>query len=65
MLMSPVGLRSEKGCSDDAWKKLKSTVVDVPGQRIEMYCVSCEVRTGFIYVTSCTRPRVAVALSGD
>jgi hypothetical protein len=29
----------------------------------EMYCVSCEVRNEFIYVTSCTRPRVAVANS--
>jgi hypothetical protein len=25
MLMSPVGLRSEKGCADDARKKPKST----------------------------------------
>jgi hypothetical protein len=24
MLMSPVGLRSEKGCAGDAWQKLKS-----------------------------------------
>jgi hypothetical protein len=25
-------------------------VVRVPGHRTEMYCVSCEVRTEFIYV---------------
>jgi hypothetical protein len=25
-------------------------VVRVPGYRTEMYCASCEVRTGFIYV---------------
>jgi hypothetical protein len=40
-------------------------VVIVPGYRTEMYCVSCEVRAEFIYVTSGTRPRVAVALSGN
>jgi hypothetical protein len=39
--------------------------VRVLGYTPEMYCDSCEVRTEFIYVTSCTRPRVAVALSGD
>jgi hypothetical protein len=25
MLVSPVGLRSEKGCAGDAWQKLKTT----------------------------------------
>jgi hypothetical protein len=25
MLMSPVGLRDEKGCAGDAWRKLKNT----------------------------------------
>jgi hypothetical protein len=35
------------------WKKvdrLCGPVVRVPGCRTEMYCVSCEVRTEFIYV---------------
>jgi hypothetical protein len=30
--------------------RLYGLVVRVPGYRTEMYCVSCEVRTGFIYV---------------
>jgi hypothetical protein len=47
-------------------KELNSgLVVRVPGYRTEMYCVFCEVRTEFIYITSCTRPRVAVAHSGE
>jgi hypothetical protein len=31
--------------------RLCGLVVKVPGYRTEMYCVSCEVRTEFIYVT--------------
>jgi hypothetical protein len=30
--------------------RLSGLVVNVPGYRTEMYCVSCEVRTEFIYV---------------
>jgi hypothetical protein len=30
--------------------RLCGLVVRVPGYRTEMYCVSCEVRTEFIYV---------------
>jgi hypothetical protein len=30
--------------------RLCALVVRVPGYRTEMYCVSCEVRTEFIYV---------------
>jgi hypothetical protein len=30
--------------------RLCGVVVRVPGYTTEMYCVSCEVRTGFIYV---------------
>jgi hypothetical protein len=30
--------------------RLCGLVVRVPGYRAEMYCVSCEVRTEFIYV---------------
>jgi hypothetical protein len=30
--------------------RLCGLVVRVPGYRMEMYCVSCEVRTEFIYV---------------
>jgi hypothetical protein len=30
--------------------RLCDLVVRVPGYRTEMYCVSCEVRTEFIYV---------------
>jgi hypothetical protein len=30
--------------------RLCGPVVRVPGYRTEMYCVSCEVRTEFIYV---------------
>jgi hypothetical protein len=35
------------------WKKvdrLCGLVVRVPGYRTEIYCVSCEIRTDFIYV---------------
>jgi uncharacterized protein CbrC (UPF0167 family) len=45
--------------------RLCGLVVRAPGYGTEMYCASCEVLTKFIYVTSGTRPRVAVALSGD
>jgi hypothetical protein len=30
--------------------RLCSLVVRIPGYRSEMYCVSCEVRTEFLYV---------------
>jgi hypothetical protein len=47
-------------------RKLTASVVwwSVSGYITEIYCASCEVQTEFIYVTSCTRPRVAVAPSG-
>jgi hypothetical protein len=32
------------------WDRLCGLVVRVPGYRMEMYCVSCEVRTEFIYL---------------
>jgi hypothetical protein len=32
------------------WDRLCGLVVRVPDYRTEMYCASCEVRTGFIYV---------------
>jgi hypothetical protein len=32
--------------------RLCGLVIRVPGYRTEMYCVSCEVRTEFIYVMS-------------
>jgi hypothetical protein len=32
------------------WDRLCGLVDRVPGYRTEMYCVSCEVRTEFIYV---------------
>jgi hypothetical protein len=31
--------------------RLNGVVIRVPGQITEMYCVCCEVRTEFIYVT--------------
>jgi hypothetical protein len=31
-------------------ERLCGLVVGVPGYRTDMYCVSCEVRTEFIYV---------------
>jgi hypothetical protein len=37
----PVGQNVDRFCG---------LVVRVPGYTTEMYCVSCEVRTGFIYV---------------
>jgi hypothetical protein len=38
------------GLSPRARDRLFDLVVRVPGYRMEMYCVSCEVRTEFIYV---------------
>jgi hypothetical protein len=50
---------------EDAWELLCGLMLRVSGYRTEMYCASCKVRSEFIFVTSCTRPRVAVAHSGE
>jgi hypothetical protein len=38
-------------------------VVSVPGYGKEMYCVSCEVRTEFIYVMYAALPMVMLEIS--
>jgi hypothetical protein len=41
-----------KGFLTDIGNRLCGLVIKVPGNTTEMYCVSCEVRTEFIYVMS-------------
>jgi hypothetical protein len=41
---------SRQGVLCKYWDRLCGLVVRVPGYRTEMYCVSSEVRTEFIYV---------------
>jgi hypothetical protein len=38
-------------CYKKTVDRLCGQMVRVPGYRTQMYCVSCEVRTDFIYVT--------------